>query len=48
MEYTLVPLRDKPSMLQQAAAWFHQKWSVPLEAYLDSMEDCLNGKEPVP
>lgn len=48
MKYTLVPLRDKPSILQQAAAWFHQKWSVPLEAYLESMENCLNGKDPVP
>ena len=48
MKYTLVPLRDKPSILQQAASWFHQKWSVPLEAYLESMEDCLNGKDPVP
>lgn len=48
MEYSLVPLRDRPDMLQRAAAWFHQKWSVPLEAYRESMEDCLAGKSPVP
>ena len=48
MEYSLVPLRDRPDMLQRAAAWFHQKWSVPLEAYRESMEECLAGKSPVP
>lgn len=48
MEYSLVPLRDKPDMLQKAAAWFHQKWGVPMEAYRESIEDCLTGKGPVP
>ena len=48
MEYSLVPLRDKPDMLQKAAAWFHQKWGVPMEAYRESMEDCLTRKGPVP
>ena len=48
MEYSLVPLRDKPDMLQKAAAWFHQKWGGPMEAYRESMEDCLTGKGPVP
>ena len=48
MEYSLVPLRDRPDMLPQAAAWFHQKWSVPLEVYRESMEECLAGKGPVP
>ena len=31
MKYSLVPLRDRPDMLPRAAAWFHQKWSVPLK-----------------
>ena len=35
-------------MLQKAAAWFHQKWGIPMEAYRESMEDCLTGKGPVP
>ncbi len=48
MKYSLVPLRDRPDMLPRAAAWFHQKWSVPLEAYRESMEECLAGKSPVP
>ena len=48
MEYSLVPLRERPDMLSQAAAWFHQKWSVPLEAYRESMGECLAGNGPVP
>ena len=48
MKYSLVPLRDRPDMLPQAAAWFHQKWGIPLEAYRDSMQECLAGKGPVP
>ena len=48
MEYSLVPLRDRPDMLSRAAAWFHQKWGVPLEAYRESMGECLAGNGPVP
>ena len=35
-------------MLPRAAAWFHQKWGVPLEAYRESMGECLAGNGPVP
>ena len=30
------------------ALWFHEKWGVPLDAYLESMDDCLSGGYPVP
>lgn len=30
------------------AEWFHEKWGIPLEAYLKSMAECLDGKAPVP
>lgn len=48
MEYTLISLREKPNMLPRAAVWFHQKWGIPLEAYRESMKECLAGKGPVP
>ena len=38
MEYQIVRLIDKPEMKEQMAKWFHEKWTVPLQAYLDSME----------
>jgi N-acetylglutamate synthase-like GNAT family acetyltransferase len=34
--------------LDRAAAWFHEKWGVPLEAYRESMERCLRREFPVP
>ena len=36
-EYTLVTLRDRLELMNAAAAWFHEKWSVPQKAYLDCM-----------
>lgn len=44
----IVALRDIPEKLAEAAAWFHEKWGIPEEAYVESMEDCLSGEGPVP
>lgn len=48
IEYTIVRLMDKPELKEQAAQWFHEKWQIPLEAYLESMEECLEGTKAVP
>lgn len=48
MDYMIIKLRDMPSVKEQAARWFHEKWGVPLEAYRESMEDCLAGRSAVP
>lgn len=48
MEYKIIRLADMPEMKEQAARWFHEKWGIPLNAYLESMEECLEKKEPVP
>ena len=37
-------LREEPRRLEAAAAWFHQKWGIPQEAYRASMEACLTGQ----
>lgn len=41
-EYTYVTLRQKPELKEEAATWFHDKWEVPQEAYLECMESYLN------
>lgn len=46
--YSIVRLADRPDMKEEAARWFHEKWGIPLEAYLESMEECLAKKGPVP
>lgn len=37
-----------PEWKDQAARWFHQKWGIPLAAYLESMNRCLEGTTLVP
>ena len=48
MNYKIVRLIDHPEIKEQAARWFHEKWGIPLQAYLESMEACLAGGNPVP
>ena len=48
MEYEVLNLREHPELLDKAAAWFHAKWGVPLEAYRESMDQCVKGGGPVP
>lgn len=44
----ILKLRENPAMKEEIAHWFHSKWGIPLEAYLESMEDCLARKNGVP
>ena len=48
MDYKIVRLIDRPEIKEQAAQWFHEKWNIPMESYLESMEDCLWGIKSVP
>ena len=48
MEIRIMRLADEPQKKEQAARWFHEKWGVPLEAYLQSMEESLAQSWPVP
>lgn len=38
-QYMLVDVCKNLDRIPAAAAWFHEKWNIPLEAYLDSMEE---------
>ena len=40
MEY--ITLRERPELKNEAAQWFHSKWHVPVEAYLECMDAYLN------
>lgn len=43
MNYSIIRLIDRPEMKEQMALWFHQKWGIPQQAYMDSMQDALKG-----
>lgn len=48
MDYQIIRLTDKPEMKEEMARWFHEKWGVPLEAYLDSMDESIRVENTVP
>ena len=41
-KYTYINLRQRPQLKELAAAWFHSKWNVPQEAYLERINAYLN------
>ena len=42
--YQYITLREKPECIVAAAQWFHSKWGVPVEAYLECMEAYLRNE----
>lgn len=47
-KYDILSIQEHPEFIEKAALWFSQKWSVPLEAYAESMRDCIRNKMYVP
>ena len=41
-----IKLSDYPELINQAADWFHQKWHIPADAYLDSMNESFTSYIP--
>ena len=48
MNFDIVRITDRPELKEKAAQWFHEKWCVPYETYLESMEEAIAGKGVVP
>lgn len=48
MQYDIVKITDLPNLKQQAAEWFSEKWHIPTEAYLESMDEAIQGEKAVP
>jgi len=48
MDYQIVKLNQIPEMLQTAAAWFADKWSITKEVYLENMQQSLQQSSTVP
>jgi GNAT superfamily N-acetyltransferase len=44
MELRFVTLREIAEKEDAAAQWFHEKWKVPKQAYLECMDDYLSGR----
>ena len=48
MANSIIKISDCPQWKEAAASWFHSKWGIPKEAYLESMDACITGDGPVP
>ena len=40
--YAYITLRQRPELMDRAAAWFQEKWGVPQAAYIECMRAYLN------
>ena len=43
-EYKYITIKDMPSIIEEAALWFHNKWNVSKQAYLDCMQAYIKGE----
>ena len=43
-----IPVRDWPEAKVEIAAWFHERWHIPMEAYLESISGCLGNTKGAP
>ena len=43
-EYRYITLMEQPELKEEAASWFHSKWGVPKEAYLECMNAYLKNE----
>lgn len=46
--YRIVSISERPELRKAAAAWFHQKWDIPEDEYLDSIDESFGGSVGVP
>lgn len=44
----ILKIREHKEWILRASAWFHEKWSVPFEAYKESMLACAGSAAAIP
>ena len=44
----ILKIREHRELAERAANWFHAKWSIPAEAYQESIAACLRGDKVIP
>ncbi len=48
MNCEIVSLTDRPELKEEMAEWFSERWGHAKSAYLESMEEGLEGNKPYP
>lgn len=41
--YDIIKIKEHSDLIDAAATWFHQKWGIPKEAYVESMEESFKN-----
>ena len=44
----MMKINECREMMEIAAEWFHEKWGIPADAYIESMEESLHPDSIVP
>lgn len=44
----LKKLYECPELCNKAACWFSKKWGIPIEAYKESIQECIKLKTEIP
>lgn len=44
----MIKINECREMMETAAEWFHEKWGIPADAYIESMEESLQPDSIVP
>ena len=47
-EEDILNLNQHPELTRKYAQWQHEKWGIPLDAYLDSLQEALGSSTGVP
>lgn len=47
-EFKIMLLRDEKDLTEIAAKWFYEKWNIPIEAYLESIQECQEKQTKIP
>lgn len=48
MQFEILKIQEYRQLKEAAAEWFHKKWGIPIEAYRQSMQACIEHKSAVP
>ena len=48
IKYRILKIQEQPEVRERFANWFHKRWNIPLEAYLESIDECLKNENDIP
>lgn len=48
MNYNIIKISDREELKETASKWFSDKWKIPTEEYIKSMDKCIRSKTGIP